>query len=104
MNDLYPLARITARWLSDNNVDIPDRILMLVKEVGEVSDAWLGMTGGKPRKGYYGSKADVARELGDVVICALTVIESLGFKAEEVILETAEKIAERHRKIGYLPS
>lgn len=104
MKELYPLARLTARWLSENNIDIPDRILMLMEEVGEVSDAWLGMTGGKPRKGYYGSKADVARELGDVVICALMLMESLGFKSEEVLAETVQKVTERHQQTGYLPS
>jgi NTP pyrophosphatase (non-canonical NTP hydrolase) len=43
----------------------------LIEELGEVEDALIGVEGSNPRKGYYGSEDDVAKELLDVAAGAM---------------------------------
>ena len=53
------------------------RILKLGEEYGEACNAWIGFTGQNPRKGIYGTKEDVVKELIDCAITALVAAESI---------------------------
>ncbi|MES9537595.1 NUDIX domain-containing protein [Actinomadura sp. NPDC000600] len=45
-------------------------VMKIAEEVGEVVEAYLGMTGGNPRKGIHKTAADVLDELADVILSA----------------------------------
>ncbi|MGK5639399.1 MazG-like family protein [Streptomyces sp. URMC 126] len=50
------------------------RLLKIGEEVGEVVQAYLGMTGQNPRKGVTHGPSDVAAELCDVILTAATAL------------------------------
>ena len=50
------------------------RISKISEELGEVTDAFIGVTAQNPRKGEYGSMNDVQDELVDVAITALLAL------------------------------
>lgn len=85
MNDLVKQLDATVRrgvaWLDTANGrgqgEITHRILKIVEELGEASQAWIGVTGQNPRKGLVGTVDDVAMELCDVIITALVAMASL---------------------------
>ncbi|MFG2004190.1 MazG-like family protein [Spirillospora sp. NPDC048911] len=62
------LARLHSGCLSD--VDEQTLILKIAEELGEAVQAYLGVTGQNPRKGVYGSRDDVQKELADVILTA----------------------------------
>jgi NTP pyrophosphatase (non-canonical NTP hydrolase) len=51
------------------------RISKISEELGEVTDAFIGVTAQNPRKGEYGSMCDVHNELADVAITALLALQ-----------------------------
>lgn len=57
-----------ADWLGDMPVEA--QLLKLSEEVGEVAEAYLGMTGLNPRKGVSRTREDLTGEVGDVIITA----------------------------------
>ncbi|WP_141582454.1 NUDIX domain-containing protein [Actinomadura sp. WMMA1423] len=61
-------ARIRTGYLAE----VPTHLLVMkiAEEVGEVVEAYLGMTGGNPRKGVHRTAADVLDELADVILTA----------------------------------
>ena len=61
-------ARVRAGYLAE----VPAHLLVmkLAEEVGEVAEAYIGMTGGNPRKGVHKTVTDVLDELADVILAA----------------------------------
>lgn len=68
-------------WLDAANGRSQDeitlRLLKLSEEVGEVSQAWIGVAGQNPRKGVTHTREDVADELCDVIVTAAVALTSL---------------------------
>ncbi|SED36034.1 NTP pyrophosphatase, house-cleaning of non-canonical NTPs [Streptomyces sp. 3213] len=71
------------------------RILKLSEEVGEVSEAVIGVTGQNPRKGVTHTWDDVQAELCDVVITALIALRTLTPDAQEVFTRHLARVRER---------
>jgi NTP pyrophosphatase (non-canonical NTP hydrolase) len=102
--DLYAAVDALTGWLDHadpNRPDRPDRltqtlrILKVTEEAGEAAAAWIGATGQNPRKGVTHTVADVAAELGDVVVAALVAIRSLGRDPATTITATVAKLVDR---------
>ncbi|MEU5879242.1 NUDIX domain-containing protein [Spirillospora sp. NPDC047279] len=62
------IAGIRSGYLAE--VPTHTLILKLSEEVGEVAEAYIGLTGGNPRKGVHKTEEDVLAELADVMIAA----------------------------------
>ncbi|MFE2422201.1 MazG-like family protein [Streptomyces hokutonensis] len=71
------------------------RILKLSEEVGEVSQAVIGVTGQNPRKGVTHTWDDVQAELCDVVITALIALRTLTPDTQEVFTRHLARVMER---------
>lgn len=99
LQSTYSAAERAARWLDVEGVGDRERIAMQVvklsEEVGEVAEALIGMTGLNSRKGVTHTRLDVAVELGDVALTALTGIAILGMDVEKVFTTTAAKFHAR---------
>ena len=76
--DPWPSVRRFSAHLDEvNGTSDHERALRLMKlseEVGEVTEAYIGMTGQNPRKGVTHTREDVAEELCDVVISAMIAL------------------------------
>ncbi|NDU72745.1 hypothetical protein GWI34_08895 [Actinomadura sp. DSM 109109] len=73
--------------------DVPAHLLVLklAEEVGEVAEAYIGMTGGNPRKGVHKTLEDVLDELADVILsAAVPMVELAGGPGQ-----AAQHLAER---------
>ncbi|HEV2352692.1 MAG TPA: MazG-like family protein [Puia sp.] len=101
---LFADIGIITRWLDESNKktdpDVEDvmRILKISEELGEVTQAYIGMTGQNPRKGYTHTIADVEAELADVVVTALCAIQRFTQSAhltEEIVLGKIDSIIKR---------
>ena len=68
-----------AGWLTEWLGDIPveAQLLKLSEEVGEVAEAYLGITGLNPRKGVNRTRDDLMGEVGDVIITAAVALVRL---------------------------
>ena len=64
-----------SEWLGEMPVEA--QLLKLSEEVGEVAEAYLGMTGLNPRKGVNRTREDLTGEVGDVIITAAVAMVSL---------------------------
>jgi NTP pyrophosphatase (non-canonical NTP hydrolase) len=67
-------GRLT-EWLGD--VPLEAQLLKLSEEVGEVAEAYLGMTGLNRRKGLSHTRDDLAGEVADVIITAAVALVSV---------------------------
>jgi NTP pyrophosphatase (non-canonical NTP hydrolase) len=67
-------GRLT-EWLGD--VPIEAQLLKLSEEVGEVAEAYLGMTGLNRRKGVSRTRDDLMGEVADVIITASVALVRL---------------------------
>ncbi len=78
MTDMWEILARQADWLDRSNGTSDHqtamRLLKLVEEAGEVSAAYIGMTGQNPRKGVTHTAGDVADELIDVAVTALVAL------------------------------
>jgi NTP pyrophosphatase (non-canonical NTP hydrolase) len=61
-----------AEWLGE--APLESQLLKLSEEVGEVAEAYLGMTGLNPRKGFSHTRDDLAGEVADVIISAAVAL------------------------------
>lgn len=76
---------------------VPDLILNVTGEVGEVAEAYALYAGLNPRKGpATGNMVPVVRELADVVAAALTAIIRLGFNPNDLLEQQMDKVKSRH--------
>lgn len=86
---VYDAARAATDWLDRHNGRTGEeqtlRILKVGEEYGEAIAAWIGCTGQNPRKGVTHTRDDVAAELADVVLAALTAMDSIGADPETVM-------------------
>ena len=77
---LWPVtARIVTALNTANGTgehEIAMRLMKVIEEAGEVSAAYIGVTGQNPRKGVTHTRADVADELCDVIIAATVALHS----------------------------
>lgn len=67
-------------------LEIPQQtlIMKIAEELGEAVQAHIGVTGQNPRKGVYGSREDVLKELADVILTAgIAMISVADGDAEE---------------------
>ncbi|UBI41329.1 MazG-like family protein [Streptomyces mobaraensis] len=71
------------------------RLLKLGEEVGEVVQAYLGMTGQNPRKGVTHDRSDVAAELCDVIITAATALHLFADDPAGALEEHARRVGRR---------
>ncbi len=72
-------------------------LLFLMEEIGEMAEMIRKQSGKKERKKL---KIDLAKEMGDILICLMTLANRYGIDLEESFLKTKKKIQQRHRK-GY---
>jgi NTP pyrophosphatase (non-canonical NTP hydrolase) len=87
-------------WLDSNGTLPPEtdrllRIMKLSEEVGEVSEAVMGVTGQNVRKGVTHTWDDVSRELVDVIVTAMVALITITPDARGVFAECLANVAER---------
>jgi NTP pyrophosphatase (non-canonical NTP hydrolase) len=87
-------------WLDDNIALTPEatrllRVLKLSEEVGEVSEAVIGVLGQNPRKGVTHAWSDVHDELCDVILTAMVALSTLTSDARRVFAARVAHVAER---------
>ncbi|MFF7734949.1 MULTISPECIES: MazG-like family protein [unclassified Streptomyces] len=98
--DLWTTVDTLTRWLDTNRPaegreGVLLRMMKLTEEVGEVSQAVIGVTGQNPRKGVTHTWDDVQAELCDVVITALVALRTLTPQAREVFEGHMARVRER---------
>lgn len=102
-NEIFAQARRMVSYLDDNNGtgdhETAIRLLKLSEEVGEVMQAYIGMTGQNPRKGVTHTPGDVAAELCDVVTTALVALHGFTPFPEDFMLEYIAVRKERLEKL-----
>ncbi len=62
-------------WLGEFPIEA--QLLKLSEEVGEVAEAYLGLTGRNPRKGFSHTRDDLSGEVADVIITAAVTLVML---------------------------
>ncbi|GGP95929.1 8-oxo-dGTP pyrophosphatase MutT (NUDIX family)/NTP pyrophosphatase (non-canonical NTP hydrolase) [Actinomadura coerulea] len=84
----------TARILDGYLAEVPTHLLVMkiAEEVGEVVEAYLGMTGGNPRKGVHKTTEDVLDELADVILSAAVPMVDLAGGPEEAGRHMARRL------------
>lgn len=76
------LARLHSGFLAD--IDEQTLIMKIAEELGEAVQAYIGITGQNPRKGVYGTRDDVQKELADVIVTAgVAMIAIAGGNADD---------------------
>jgi NTP pyrophosphatase (non-canonical NTP hydrolase) len=88
------------RWLDDSSTLAPEserllRVMKLSEEVGETTQAIIGVLGQNPRKGVTHTWQDVEAELCDVVLTAMVALTTLNPDARKVFAERLEHVAAR---------
>lgn len=99
MTDTWPTIAALTEWLDEANGRDPHqtamRLMKLSEEVGEVTEAYIGMVGQNPRKGVTHSASDVADELCDVIVTAMVALGSFADDPEQHLATKLAKIAAR---------
>ncbi|MEU2789094.1 MazG-like family protein [Streptomyces sp. NPDC007100] len=97
--DLWPTIRGFVAWLDDANGrdegELALRVMKIGEEFGEVAQAWIGTVGQNPRKGVTHTVEDVADELCDVAITALTALASIVDNPEETFAANLGRVQQR---------
>lgn len=76
------LARLHNGFLAD--IDEQTLIMKIAEEFGEAVQAYIGVTGQNPRKGVYGTRDDIQKELADVIVTAgIAMIAIAGGDADD---------------------
>jgi NTP pyrophosphatase (non-canonical NTP hydrolase) len=71
------------------------RLMKLSEEVGEVTQAVIGVTGQNPRKGVTHTWQDVQSELCDVILTAMVALTTITPDARKVFAERLDHVANR---------
>lgn len=87
-------------WIDENSplpreTDTLIRLMKLSEEVGEVSQAVIGVTGQNPRKGITHTWDDVNAELCDVILTAMVALRTLTPDARKTFAEHLDRVADR---------
>ncbi|MCH7759533.1 hypothetical protein IID20_04205 [Patescibacteria group bacterium] len=91
------------KWVNDDwkknskSVNKHLELLFLMEEIGEMAEMIRKQSGKKERKKL---KIDLSKEMGDILVCLMTLANRYGIDLEESFLKTKKKIQQRHRK-GY---
>jgi NTP pyrophosphatase (non-canonical NTP hydrolase) len=97
--DLWATIAELVRWLNEANGSGPHQtamsLLKLTEEVGEVSQAYLGLEDQNPRRGVTHTEADVADELCDVIVTAMVVLHGFTAAPEKHLAAKIQRIADR---------
>lgn len=97
--DQWATIQGLAAWLDQRNghdqQEITLRLLKLTEEVGEVAQAWIGVTGQNPRKGVTHTMPQVQDELCDVIVTAAVALASIVGNPDYVLNQKLAKIAAR---------
>lgn len=82
-------------WKKSPKKDISekDELLFLIEEVGEMAEAIRKLTGKKENKEI---KADIEKELGDVLLSLMTLAIRYNINLEEAFEKTKKSIIERY--------
>lgn len=79
--DQWHTIRDLVAWLDHENgrsrQEITLRLLKITEEAGEAAQAWIGVMGQNPRKGFTHTLPDVADELCDVIVTAAVALASI---------------------------
>lgn len=95
-------------WLDDNVAepykDQPlaqdwARVSKVVEEAGEALDALIGVTGQNPRKGTYGSHADLYAELCDTALTALYGLQHFVKNRHETLGLLMDRARYHHERV-----
>lgn len=78
---------------------VPEAVKMLkvAEEAGEAAEAYIGLYGLNPRKGFTHSRDDVADELADVAITALVAMAEVCIDPIQMLTRRLALAAERIR-------
>lgn len=99
MNATFSTIAQLAAWLDASNGtgdhETAMRVMKLSEEVGEVTEAYIGMVGQNPRKGVTHTATDVADELCDVIVTALVALHRFTDDPEQHLNTKLQKIADR---------
>ena len=71
------------------------RVMKLSEEVGETTQAIIGVLGQNPRKGVTHTWQDVEAELCDVILTAMVALTTFNSDARKVFAERLEHVAAR---------
>jgi hypothetical protein len=71
------------------------RVMKLAEEVGETTQAFIGVLGQNPRKGVTHTWRDVEAELCDVILTAMVALTTINPDARKVFAERIEFVAAR---------
>ena len=87
-------------WLDDSSTLPPEtdrlmRVMKLSEEVGETTQAVMGVLGANPRKGVTHAWPDVEAELCDVILTAMVALATVTADARRVFAEHVDRVAER---------
>ena len=96
----WETVRRLVEWLDAHSAGGPEarsllRVLKLSEEVGEVSEALIGVLGQNPRKGVTHTWADVHDELCDVILSAMVALATLTPDAAAVFAARLAVVAGR---------
>jgi NTP pyrophosphatase (non-canonical NTP hydrolase) len=95
----WDTIRDLVTWLDATNgrdeQEITLRLMKLSEEVGEVVQAWIGVTGQNPRKGVTHTADDVQAELCDVIITAAVALGSISDDPASVLDAALARVAAR---------
>ena len=88
------------QWLNDSSTLPPEterllRVMKLSEEVGETTQAIIGVLGQNPRKGVTHTWQDVEAELCDVILTAMVALTTFNSDARKVFAERLEHVAAR---------
>ena len=93
------LARLHSGFLAD--IDEQTLIMKIAEEFGEAVQAYIGITGQNPRKGTYGTRDDVQKELADVIITAgIAMIAVAGGDPNEARTQLEKRLAVVTERVG----
>lgn len=93
------LARLHSGFLAD--IDEQTLIMKIAEEFGEAVQAYIGITGQNPRKGTYGTREDVQKELADVIVTAgIAMIAVAGGDAEDARAHLEKRLAVVTERVG----
>lgn len=99
MTDTFATIARLAAWLDQSNGtsdhETAMRLMKLSEEVGEVTEAYIGMVGQNPRKGVTHTASDVADELCDVIVTALVALHRFSGDPEKHFHAKLQRIADR---------
>lgn len=98
---LWPKIDDIVQWI-DRQSPMPDpmqalgmRIHKITEELGEVAQAYVGVTAYNPRKGKSHTEADLKGELCDVVLTAMVALRTIEPDAGKAFAEHLDRVHER---------